>query len=205
MKFTPDVPGTYNIEVTLNSGNIQKSIFTGHAQVKKRRLEVVGELDFRGESLQNPTGIAVNSKGLIAVADYSGNCILLFDKEGKYLRKFSCKGSNVGQLHSPSDITFVNDDEILVTDELNHRIQLFSVHTGEAVKAFGKKGMEDGELKSPQSVCMDGEERVVVADCFNNRMQVFTKDGEPMFSFGANGLEKLNSPTGCIFHENINK
>ena len=202
VKFTPQVPGTYNIKVTLNSGNIQESIFTGHVQVKERRLEVVGELDLRGETLQNPNGIAVNCEGLIAVADYMGNCILLFDKEGKYLRKFGCKGSNVGQLHSPADITFVNEDEILVADELNHRIQLFSVHTGEAVKAFGKKGTEDGELKSPQSVCMDGEGRVVVADCLNNRMQVFAKDGEPMFSFGASGLGKLNGPTGCIFHEN---
>ena len=202
VKFTPQVPGTYNIKVTLNSGNIQESIFTGCVQVKERRLEVVGELDLRGETLQNPNGIAVNSKGLIAVADYIGDCILLFDKEGKYLRKFGCKGSNVGQLNTPADIIFVSDDEILVADELNNRIQLFSVHTGEAVKAFGKKGTEEGELKSPQGVCMDGEGRVVVADCLNNRMQVFTKDGEPVFSFGASGLGELNRPTGCIFHKN---
>ena len=202
VKFTPQVPGTYNIKVTLNSGNIQESIFTGCVQVKERRLEVVGELDLRGETLQNPNGIAVNSKGLIAVADYIGDCILLFDKEGKYLRKFGCKGSDVGQLNTPADIIFVSDDEILVADELNNRIQLFSVHTGEAVKAFGKKGTEEGELKSPQGVCMDGEGRVVVADCLNNRMQVFTKDGEPVFSFGASGLGELNRPTRCIFHKN---
>ena len=130
VKFTPQVPGTYNIKVTLNSSNIQESIFTGYVQVKERRLEVVGELDLSGETLQNPNGIAVNSKGLIAVADYIGDCILLFDKEGKYLRKFGCKGSNVGQLNTPADIMFVSDDEILVVDELNNRIQLFSVHTG---------------------------------------------------------------------------
>jgi len=50
---------------------------------------------------------------------------------------------------------------------------------------------------------MDGEGRVVVADCHNNRIQVFTKDGEPVLKFGDSGPGKLNTPTGCIFHQNI--
>ena len=49
---------------------------------------------------------------------------------------------------------------------------------------------------------MDREGRVVVADCYNNRIQVLTKDGEPLFQFGDSGPEKLNEPTGCIFHQN---
>ena len=50
---------------------------------------------------------------------------------------------------------------------------------------------------------MDGEGRVAVADWDNDRIQVFTEDGEPVFEFGQSGLEKLNSPTGCIFHQNM--
>ena len=50
---------------------------------------------------------------------------------------------------------------------------------------------------------MDGEERVVVADCNSNRIQVLTKDGKPVFTFGDNGPEKLNKPTGCIYHKNM--
>ena len=198
VKFTPKVPDTYKIQVTFNAGNI----FTGHVQVKERRLEVVGELDLKGEILQNPSGIAVNSEGLIAVTDLSGHCILLFDKEGKYLRKFGCEGEYLGQFYAPVDVTFVNDDEILVADELNNRIQQFNVQTGKVVSAFGRKGTGEGELQDPLGVSKDGEGRVVVADCYNNRMQVFTKDGEPVFSFGASGSETLNHPGGCIFHEN---
>ena len=99
-------------------------------------------------------------------------------------------------------MTYLNDDEILVTDELNHRIQRFNVHTGNVVKTFGKLGTGEGEFQPPLSVCMDGEGRVVVADCINNRIQVFTKDGEPVFRFGDSGPEKLYSPYGCIFHQN---
>ena len=200
VKFTPKVPDTYNIKVTINRGDLHDMTYT--VQVKERRLEVVGELDLKGARLRTPSGIAVSSKGLIAVADYDSHRIVIFDKDGKYLQKFGCKGKNVGQLNSPSDVTFVNDGEILVADELNQRIQQFNINTGKVVRTFGNQGTGEGELQDPGSVCMDGQGRVVVADCSNNRMQIFTKEGEPVLSFGTNGPEKLNRPTGCIFLEN---
>ena len=198
--FTPKVPGIYNFQVTVNVGNHSpKSIFIGHLQVKERRLKVVGELDLKGETVQSPSGIAVNSKGLIAVADCDGHCILLFDKEGNYLRKFGCKGTNIGQLNIPSGITFINDSQILVAEQSNHRIQQFNVHTGEGVKVFGKEGKEVGEFQYPLDVCLDGQERVIVVDINKPEMQVFTKEGKPVFSFG---LGTLKCPIACAFQEN---
>ena len=200
-KFTPKVPGTYNIQVIINGDNLYESPFTVH--VKERRLKVVGELDLKGETLQNPDGIAVNGKGLIAVADWNGHCILIFNKEGEYLRKFGCNGENIGELNRPSGLTYLDDDHILVADQLNHRIQQFNVHTGEAGTSFGKRGKRDGEFQNPVNICMDGEGRVVVSDYNNNRMQVLRKDGEPVFQFGERGPGKLDRPTGCIFHQNM--
>ena len=201
VKFTPKVPGTYNIKVTINGENLHQSPFT--VQVKERRLEIVGELDLKGEILQSPYGIAVNSKGLIAVTDWNGHCILIFDKEGKYLRKFGSKEGKAEQLNHPTGVTYLNDDHILVADQCNHRIQQFNVHTGNFVNAFGKCGRGKGELMNSLDVCMDSDGRVVVADYYNNRIQVFTEDGEPVFTFGDSGSEKLSFPTGCIFHQNL--
>ena len=138
VKFTPKVPGKYNIKVIVNGDNLHQSPF--NVQVKERRLEIVGELDLKGKVLQNPYGIAVNSKGLIAVTDWNGHCILTFDKKGKYLRKFGSEGENTGQFNHPTGVTYLNDDHILVADEGNHRIQKFNVHTGNLVKGFGKYG-----------------------------------------------------------------
>ena len=198
--FTPKVPGSYHFQVTVNAGNHSpKNIFTGHIQVKERRLKVVGELDLKGETVESPSGIAVNSKGLIAVADCDGQCILLFDKGGNYLRKFGCKGTNIGQLNIPSGITFINDSQILVAEQSNHRIQQFNVHTGEGVKVFGKEGKGVGEFQYPVDVCLDGQERVVVADINKPEIQVFTKEGNPVLSFG---LGTLKCPIGCAFQEN---
>ena len=144
----------------------------------------------------------MNSKGQIAVADVEKHCILITDKEGNCVRKVGCYGNNAGQLDRPMDVTYLNDDNILVADQLNHRIQQFNVQTGNSEKSFGKKGKGDGEFENPASVCVDEEGRVIVADCCNHRIQVLSQDGEPLFQFGNSGPEKLSKPISCIYHEN---
>jgi len=199
VEFIPKVPGTYNITVKINGDTLANSPFT--VQVKERQLEIMGELELKGEIPQDPEGIAINSNGLIAVTDSERHCVLTFDKEGKLVRKRGCKGTNPGQFYFPNGVTYLNDDEILVADELNHRIQQFNIHTGNFVKSFGKKGTGEGEFQTPASVCVDDEGRVVVADYRNNRIQVLTNDGKLVFKFGDSDAEKLNRPTGCIYHK----
>ena len=145
----------------------------------------------------------MNSKGQIAVVDYDRHCILITDKEGNCVRKVGRYGNSAGQLNSPADVTYLNDDNILVADQCNHRIQQFNVQTGNSVKSFGKKGTRGGEFQNPVGVCVDEEGRVIVTDFYNNRIQVLSQDGEPLFQFGDSGPEKLNiKPRLCIYHEN---
>ena len=67
MKFTPKVPGTFNIIIKVNGKEFAGSPYT--VQVKQRLIQVVGELKLKGETFEKPSGIAVNSKGQIAVVD----------------------------------------------------------------------------------------------------------------------------------------
>ena len=199
-KFVVKVPGTYKIEVKVNGQRLVKSPFT--IVVKAREFNIVGKLDFQGEVPQAPSGIAVNSKGVIAVVDYDGHCILVFDETGKFVRKIGGQGDKDGQFENPPDVTFLNDDEILVADQFNHRIQQLNVQTGNFVKSFGKKGSGDGEFVSPVGVCITGDGRfIVVTEFANSRIQVFTMDGEPVFKFGDSGPEGLNLPTDCVCYE----
>ena len=199
-KFVAKVPGTYKIEVKVNGQKLAKSPYS--IPVKARELNVVGKLDVQGEMLQGPAGIAVNSKGVIAVVDSGGHCILVFNETGKFVRNLGSYGDKDGQLKNPVDVTFVNDDEILVADQFNHRIQQLNVQTGNFVKSFGKKGSGDGEFKNPASVCITSDGRfIVVVDFYNSRIQVFTMDGEPVFKFGDSGPERLNHPLGCVCYE----
>ena len=198
VKFVPKVPGTFNITVKING----KVLSTNTVQVKQRLIQVVGELELKKETFEGPRGMAVNSNGQIAVVDSKKHCVFIIDTEGNCLRIVGCHGNKDGQLNGPEDVTYLNDDNILVADELNHRIQQFNVQTGDFVKSFGKRGTRDGEFQNPLSVCVDDEGHVIVADCRNDRVQVLSQKGEPLFKFGDSGPEKLNRPSGCIYHGN---
>ena len=198
-KLTPEFPGTLQISVQIN-GKTAASPYTVY--VKQRLIHLVKELRFKEETFQSPHGIAVNSKGLIAVADQEKHRIVIIDMEGNCVRNVGCYGNSAGQLNRPTDVTYLNDDNILVADQLNHRIQQFNVQTGNSVKSFGKKGTRDGEFKYPVSVCVDDVGRVVVADALNSTVQVLSQDGEPLFKLEDSGPEKLDRPVACIYHQN---
>ena len=202
VKFVPKLPGTYHISAKINGDSLAESPFI--IEVQKRKLEVDGELHLQNGTLQKPTGIAVSSKGLIAIADFQKNCIVICDKEGNIVRRLGCKGENPGQLSGPVDVTFINDDEILVADEWNHRVQEFNLHSEQnSVSSFGRQGTGDGNFRDPVSVCMDDERRITVSDYNNHRVQVLTRDGAPMLKFGDSGPEKLNNPVGCVCYKNM--
>jgi len=204
VKFTPIVPGAYSIEVKINGDKLPTCPF--NTQVKERELVVVGNLDlkfFQENQLERLYGIAINMEGNIAVTDNLGHFVCVFDKEGKCLRKIGGLGRKSGQFQHPQGLFFFSNDEVLIADNGNHRIQHLNIETGTVVKTFGKCGAGKGEFQSPRDVCMDDEGRIVVAEWGNNRIQVISKEGETHSIFGDNGPEKLNHPVGCIPFKNM--
>ena len=204
VNFTPKVPGAYNIEVKINDDKLPNCPFT--TQVKERELVVVGELNlklFQGDELHRITGIAVNTTGKIAITDVKGHSVYIFDKEGNCLRKIGSQGKNVGPFHRPSGIAYLNDNEILIADEKNHRVQQVNVQTGTTVKSFGKYGKAKGEFAGPIDVCVDEQHRMVVTEFGNHRIQVITQEGETISMFGGSGPEKLSQPISCILYKNM--
>ena len=195
VKFVAKVPGCLKVSVKINNKELAKSPFTVH--VKERRIKVVGELEFVGKVPKHPWGIAVNSEGLIAVTDVGGHCILLYNAKGEYQRELGSYGENEGQFDNPFNIIFINDDELLVADAGNNRLQQFNVKTGNFVKSFGKGGTGAGEFDRLFGVCMNDSGNIVVTDTGNNRVQVLTEDGEHLLTFGENG--ELHRPVKCIY------
>ena len=203
MKFIPILPGAYSIEVKINGDKLPNFPFT--VQVKERELVVVGELDlkfFPGDGPQTLKRIAVNTEGKIAVTDSNGHCVYVFDRDGNCLRKIGSRGGNPGQFLFPHGVSFVNNNEILIADQGNHRIQHINIQTGTVVKIFGKHGAGKGEFKNPLDVCLDDEGRIVVTDCINHRIQVLSQEGETISIFGDSGPEKLSLPKSCIPYKN---
>ena len=204
MNFTPKVPGSYKIEVKINGDKLANCPFT--AQVKERELVVVGVLNlklFQGDELKHARGISVNTTGKIAITDWSGHCVYIFDSEGNCLRKIGSKGENAGQFYHPRGVTYLNDNEILIVDRGNNRIQQVDVETGTVVKSFGKAGKAKGEFFNPFDVCLDEHHCIVVTEYSNHRIQVMTQEGETITMFGDSGPEKLDHPKSCIPYKNM--
>ena len=200
VNFTPKVPGAYNIEVKIYDDKLLNCPFT--TQVKERELIVVGELNlklFKGNEFHELRAIGVNTTGKIAIADYKGHCVYVFDKEGNCSRKNGSFGENAGQFRYPFGVTYLNDNEILVADQMNDRIQQVDVQTGTVVTS----GKAKGEFSHPVDVCLDEQQRIVVTEYHNHRIQVMTQEGETITMFGDSGPEKLQNPTSCIPYKNM--
>ena len=204
LKFTPEVPGAYIIEVKINGDKLPTCPMT--VQVKERELVVVGELKLKFSPGDKPVhfyGIAVNTNGTIVLTDNHGHCVYIFDKYGNCLRKSRGEGNNTGQFQCPYGISFLNDNEVLIADFGNCRIQRLNIQTGTVVKSFGKFGKGKGELSNPVDVTVNDEGSIVVTERDNNRIQVMSKEGESIFTFGDKGPEKLCKPTCCIPYKNM--
>ena len=77
VKFTPKVPGIFNITIKVNGKEFAGRPYK--VQVKQRLIQVVGEIEIKGNTLEKPNGIAVNNRGQIAVVDYEKHFILITD------------------------------------------------------------------------------------------------------------------------------
>lgn len=185
----------------MNGKEITNSSLADHA--KERQFYVVGEIDLQEANLKGPSGIAVNGNGETAVTDFDGHFVLILDKDMKRSKRIGCYGDNIGQLKFPVDVTFLNDDIILVADEWNHRIQQFNIRTGEVVKSFGKCGVRDGEFYSPAAVCLNDKGHIFVAELNNNRIQVLTQNGQALYKVGDPGQNVVDHPLSCVIHKNL--
>ena len=59
------------------------------------------------------------------VCDEQNHRIQVFDLSGKFVAKFGTKGSGIGEFNTPVSAAVLSDGKIVVSDFINHRIQLF--------------------------------------------------------------------------------
>lgn len=93
--------------------------------------------------------------------------------------KFGTLGPGKGQFNSPHGFCLGVEEEIIVADTNNHRIQVFEKN-GTYRYQFGVPGKEEGQLWYPRKVAvMKNSGKFVICDRGNerSRMQIFTKHG----------------------------
>ncbi len=126
-------------------------------------------------SLVKPYGIAVDSKGLIYVADAGHSSVFVFDLEGK---KVSYRGQQ--QLASPAGLAIDDSDRLFVSDSAQHVILCFRPN-GTLEASIGQD-----KLVKPIGIAVDVENRYLyVVDAIQNKVLVFDVDDYHLLrSFG---------------------
>ena len=64
---------------------------------------------------------------MFLVSDGGNNCVKAFDQSGTFLYKFGQKGNQDGQFNSPRGMLVDSNNNLLVCDRNNNRVQQFSL------------------------------------------------------------------------------
>jgi len=107
-----------------------------------------------------------------------------------YHCKFGEFGILEGQFTEPSGVAVTEDNEIIVADTNNHRIQVFD-KDGNFKFQFGEVGKRDGQLLYPNRVAVVAKtgDIVVTERSPTHQVQIFTKYGQFIRKFGADILQ----------------
>ena len=208
VKDTSD--GTYTASFAARHiGELKLSVFVNSVQVTKRPFIVVVHKSYLALDKQSTLtvsdgnmgklwGVAADSKGTWAVADYSKHCVYLFDEQGRLVKQIGGEGSDNGQFRSPRGVTFDEHDHLYVADFDNHRVQRFDTD-GNYLSQFGsgKPGAESTSLSCPVGVIVH-KTRVYIADSNNKRISVFQTNGYFCLQLGS---EQLGCPYDVAVHD----
>src|SRR5262249_6694036 len=122
---------------------------------------------------KEPTGIAVDSKGMIYVTDAGNNALLKFKNDGTFVKQWT--GPEPG-FYGPRDIAAGPDDRLYILDQGRGRGVRFDPPTEKFI-TWGQEGTEDGQFTDMTGI-VTTDDRVFVADAQTDRIQVFDLDGK---------------------------
>ena len=140
--------------------------------------------------LNKPWGVAVNKRGDIIVTENEECSVSIFSPAGEKIKSFGSYGSNHGQFDSPRGVAVDADDNILVADCNNSRIQKFTSDES-FITAVGKCGKKQNiEFQNPRGIGIHlSNRKVYVADYGNHRIQILNPDLTFSSSFGSRGMD----------------
>ena len=146
----------------------------------------------QGWSFVDCPGVAVDSQDNVFVLTRGEHPIIVFDRQGNFLRSFGEGHFSSSRTHG---LYIAHDDSVLVADDELHTIQKFT--------SQGEKLMEIGQRNQPSpkwggqpfnrptsAAIMPSNGDIYVSDGYgNSRIHAYSGTGEYKFSWGSPGID----------------
>jgi DNA-binding beta-propeller fold protein YncE len=179
---------------------------------RARRIGLSGDV-----MLAKPVAVAVSganvaphlvggeaSRPTVFVADTGRGEIIAFDADGSAVGPLRPPG---GEAYKPVALV-AHASNLYVADIVSHRIDVFSISSGEHIGSIGEIGSEPGQFYFPMGLTANSGGHLFVSDMMNARVQVFDAQsrfklsmGQPGDRYGDMGRPKhvAVGPDGTIF------
>jgi DNA-binding beta-propeller fold protein YncE len=132
-----------------------------------------------------PVGLSVGPDSLLYVPDTHYHRVMVYDHQGREIRRWGKMGNGPGEFIYPTDIAFSGGKVFVAEYGDNDRIQVFTPE-GEYLYEFGHFGHDATGFSRPQSILIRDNE-LFATDACNHRIQVFSLDGKFLRSLGSVG------------------
>ena len=130
-----------------------------------------GKCGSKEGELNKPRDIAINSQGMVYVADYNNDRICKFTSTGEYICSLGEAGTDTASvLDRPSSIGIDTNDNVYITEMINGRIIIYDSND-KYLHAFGKCGSGEGQYSGPQGICIVADD-IYISDTYNNRIVI---------------------------------
>jgi len=139
--------------------------------------------------LSKPMGLDVDLQGNLYVCDAALKQVLMYDRDGNYLRRFG----EPEMFDRPAGLTVdPSGERIFVVDtggveSRRHQVNVIDTKSGELLHTISARGSEEGKLNLPRDATIAEDGNLYVVDGGNFRIQVFSQQGEFLRTFGAIG------------------
>lgn len=186
----------FQSEADEDDGTLTLSSLAGQAAPsvpnRLRIVEVLGERGTQAGQFQYPTGLAVDSNGILFVADSYAHRLQRITPNGG-VSIIGGRGSGRAQFLSPQGVATDDEGSFYVVEQGNCRVQKFT-HDGILSLVFGRAGKDPGEFSGPTAITVAPDNGdIYVADTGGSRIQRFSFEGRFLNVLGQAG-PGLSSP-----------
>ncbi|MCA9957554.1 MAG: hypothetical protein KC443_00885, partial [Anaerolineales bacterium] len=156
-----------------DSGNHRIQVFAADGSY----ITSWGEFGTEPGQFNEPWGIAVDEQ-FVYVTDTWNHRLQKFTLNGELVGTFGQSGSvdgsdsGLGMFFGPRDVVLLPDNQLLVTDTGNHRMQILT-RDGQFLRQVGSFGSQLGQLNEPVGLDVAPDGSVFLADTWNGRIQQF--------------------------------